>query len=163
MMLILCSCNNKDSQHRQQGMLLNKDTVTNMSTSPFVEVIERGVEEFIRYVAELELGTPLKEKVFALYFYNKDGDTYVMMFAAPYYMKEMIKGYTYIDGCTFVYYGEESVGDKYIDKNKLLPYHDTLPGFSDYDELPVGHYDSYGIEFQIVNSDSLLIVRKGML
>ena len=62
-----------------------------------------------------------------------------------------------------VYYGEENIGNKYVNKNMLLDYRDTLPGFLDYDKFPIGHYDSYGIEFQIVSSDSLLIVRKGML
>lgn len=160
--LALCSCINNNSHHQKQSTI-NTDTTANISTSPFVEGIDRRVGEFIQYIKELELGIPLTKEVFTLYFYNKDGNTYVTMFVLPYYMKEKIEAYTYVNDYTFAYYGEENIGDKYINKNMLLPYQDTLPGFLDYDKFPLGHYEPYGIEFQIINSDSLLMVRKGML
>ena len=158
-MILLFGCANKDKQSTLQSLPLSSDT----ATSPFTGEVRRGVDEFIQYVERLDLGTPLTKKVFTLYFYNKDGKTYVTMFVLPYYMKEKIKGYMYVNDYTFVYYGEESVGDKYVKKNMLLEYQDTLPGFLDYDKFPIGHYEPYGIEFQIVNPDSLLVVRKGML
>lgn len=158
-MIFLFGCANKDKQSTLQSLPLSSDT----ATSPFTGEVRRGVDEFIQYVESLDLGTPLTKKVFTLYFYNKDGKTYVTMFVVPYYMKEKIKGYMYVNDYTFVYYGEESIGDKYVKKNMLLEYQDTLPGFLDYDKFPIGHYEPYGIEFQIVNSDSLLVVRKGML
>ena len=139
------------------------DTIANTATSPFIGEIGRGVDKFIQYVEGMDLGIPLTKEAFTLYFYNKDGKTYVTMFVVPYYLKEKIKGYTYVNDYIFVYYGEENIGNKYVNKNMLLDYRDTLPGFLDYDKFPIGHYDSYGIEFQIVSSDSLLIVRKGML
>ncbi len=139
------------------------DTIVNTATSPFIGEIGRSVDKFIQYVEGMDLGIPLTKEAFTLYFYNKDGKTYVTMFVVPYYLKEKIKGYTYVNDYIFVYYGEENIGNKYVNKNMLLDYRDTLPGFLDYDKFPIGHYDSYGIEFQIVSSDSLLIVRKGML
>ena len=97
-MILLFGCANKDKQSTLQSLPLSSDT----ATSPFTGEVRRGVDEFIQYVESLDLGTPLTKKVFTLYFYNKDGKTYVTMFVVPYYMKEKIKGYMYVNDYTFV-------------------------------------------------------------
>ena len=94
---------------------------------------------------------------------RKEGKEYVAMQADLFYPKENIKGYTYIGEYAFVYYGEENIGNKYIDKSKLLSYHDSLPGFYSYDDQSATIYDPYGIVFQIRDSINFIVIRKGML
>ena len=53
--------------------------------------------------------------------------------------------------------------NQYINASKLISYHDTLPGFRAYDEVPIGIYEPFGTLFQIINPDSLILIQKGML
>src|SRR5699024_5099805 len=88
-----------------------------------------AIDTFRQYIQSLDNILPIEKKVLCCYFYSKEGKEYVAMQADLFYPKENIKGYTYIGEYAFVYYGEENIGNKYIDKSKLLSYHDSLPGF----------------------------------
>ena len=122
-----------------------------------------AIDTFRQYIQSLDNILPIEKKVLCCYFYSKEGKEYVAMQADLFYPKENIKGYTYIGEYAFVYYGEENIGNKYIDKSKLLSYHDSLPGFYSYDDQSATIYDPYGIVFQIRDSINFIVIRKGML
>lgn len=131
--------------------------------SIFNEPMRKAINEFIDYIKSLNFKTAPEERVYTFCFYSEKGKDYLMLSSEQYYIKELVKGYTYIGNFIFVYYGEEDTSKKYILTNKLTSYQDTLPGFHSYDDAPPGYYDPFGILFQILNPDSLILIRKGML
>lgn len=131
--------------------------------SIFSEPMKQAINEFVDYIKNLKYSSSIEKKVLAFYFYSEKGKDYFTMSAESYYHKEYVEGYTYIGKYIFVFYGDEDVGSKYIDTRKLIPYQDTLPGFRSFDDVPEGYYEPFGTIFRIINPDSLILIRKGML
>lgn len=129
----------------------------------FSEPMMSAIDTFRKYIQSLDNTLPVDKKVLCCYFYSKKGKEYVAMQADSYYSKESIKGYTYIGEYVFVYYGEGNIGNRYIDKSKLLSFRDTLPRINSYDDKPAAIYDPYGVIFQIRDSTDFIVIRKGML
>lgn len=163
--IIGCTNNRKAQQtDLDDNLLLYADTVKiNCCDSIFNEPMKQAISEFVDYIKNLKYSSPIEKKVLAFYFYSEKGKDYFSMSAEPYYHKEHVEGYTYIGKYIFVFYGNKDVGSKYIDTKKLIPYHDTLPGFRSFDDAPEGSYDPVGTIFRIINPDSLILIRKGML
>jgi hypothetical protein len=160
-----CTNNRKIQQTGLENNLISySDTMEqNDYHTIFNESMKRAINEFIIYIKDKKYTSSIEEKVLSFYFYSEAGKDYFLMIAEPYYERKLIKGYTYIGNYVFVYYGEEGIGNQYINASKLISYHDTLPGFRAYDEVPIGIYEPFGTLFQIINPDSLILIQKGML
>lgn len=148
----------------EHDLLSHTDTIEqNSYDSIFSKPIKLAINEYTNYIDSLNLRTPIEKRISILYFYSKSGKDYLLMSAEPYYTKKLIKGYIYIEKHMFVYYDKESIGDKYFNTSKLISYRDTLPGFRAYEDVPGSFCDAFGTIFQIINPDSLILIKKGML
>lgn len=160
-----CTNNRKARQTDLDDNLLSyADTIKNNGyDSIFNEPMKQAINEFVEYIKNLKFSSPIEKKILGFYFYSEKGKDYFLMSFEPYYHKAHVEGYTYIGNYIFVFYGDEDVGSKYIDTRKLISYHDTLPGFRSFDDVPEKHYEPFGTIFQIINPDSLILIKKGML
>lgn len=99
-----------------------------------------------------------------LIFTNSEENRYLIVYTQPFYDKRNVKGYMSWQNYTVVYYGgRDACADAFIDREKLMVFTDSIPGFTDITEYPLDYYDPYGIKFKIINIDSLKIIHKGML
>lgn len=160
-----CTNNRKAQQIDSNHDLLSKnDTIVqNINESIFNKSMKYAINEYLNYIDSLNFVTPIENTISVFYFYSESGNDYFLISNEPYYTKKLIKGYTYIGKNIFVYYGKENIGKKYINADNLTPYCDTLPGFRSYEDVPGSFCDAFGIIFQIINPDSIMLVKKGML
>lgn len=160
--LISYSCvNHRKSGNNEQ---IQSDTITMITDkpSPFSPMIEEAIGELIKYTENRER-TSESKLVYGLMFYKENNNEFIGTFTEPFYVKNQIIGYTYFKDQIITYNGDTIIGSKYIDINKLELFNDTLPGFLDYDDMPPAIYEPFGILFQIISPDSLLMIHKGML
>lgn len=167
LIVIIIGCtNNRNAQQTDldDNLMSDADTIKNNGyDSIFNEPMKQAINEFVEYIKKSKYASPIEKKVLGFYFYSEKGKDYFLMSSESYYHKVRVEGYTYIGNYIFVFYGDDDIGSKYIDTRKLIPYHDTLPGFRSFDDVPEKHYEPYGAIFRIINPDSLILIRKGML
>ena len=160
LMLYGCVHQGKSGKNEQ----FQSDTIVKAieKSSPFAPIVEKGIEELIQY-SEKEVWGPDSTIVYGLVFYKEENKEFLGMSTFPFYMKDRIIGYTYYNGHMIVYDGDTIIGGKYVDLDKLEIFNGTLPGCIDYHDKPRGIYEIYGILYQIISPDSLLMVHKGMI
>lgn len=155
--LLFYSCINRS------GKSIESSTLEEYS-SAFAPSVVEAVKESVEYLSSIGTGMAKDSDIIVLLFdEDKKNDHYLIVYKEPFFIKEYVKGYSYIEGYTIVYYGNDIKYDNLIDDSKLIPFNGSISGFVDYDDFPKGHYDPDGIKYKIINSDSLVVVYKGML
>lgn len=160
--LLLYSCANRGGTTIDKQASVSTDSVESIvdEASPFTPIVEKAIEELIDYIENEEIWEV--DLVYSIVFFKERNNVFIGTGADPFYLKDDIIGYTYFNDRMVVYYGDTIIGNSYIDVEKLKLYNDTLPGFLDYDDMPEAIYEPFGILYQIISSDSLLMIRKGM-
>ena len=160
--LVFCSCVNHNNK-----VNTNVDIVSVENSLALSHTLQKAIKECVNYLSEIGVKMGKDEKLLIIFFTKeKNDDYYLYTLAQPTYSKEFVKGYTYLDGYTVVLYGdtENNIWNQgLLDLDKFINYSDTIPCFMDFNVFPDGHYDPYGIKYKIINSDSLLVVYKGMI
>ncbi|WP_418423907.1 hypothetical protein [Alistipes sp.] len=144
--------------------IADKISATKDSISAFSPVIDKAIRECLDYVAEIGIDTVSSKTLINLIFTNSEENRYLIVYMQPFYDKRNVKGYMNWQNYTVAYYGgRNACADAFIDREKLMVFTDSIPGFTDITEYPLDYYDPYGIKFKIINNDSLKIIHKGML
>jgi len=159
--LVLFNCRNHNSNTTDN----NVDIVTADSSCALNHVMHKAIKDCIDYY-NLEISTEAeKEEKPLLMFYfgeEKNGDCYLYVIAYSAYLKDFIKGYTYVDGYTVALHANDAIcGRDLLDLDRFISYTDTVSGYRDQSYLE-GFHEPFGIKYKVINPDSLLFVYKGM-
>jgi len=159
---MLYGCGNHGNSRKNEQVRYDTITKTIPKHSAFVPAIEKGISEVVQYI-ESKRNRSKEKLAYSLTFFRIKKNEFMGVFAMPFYVKNEMVGYTYYNERMVVYYGDTIVGNKYVDMSRLELFRDTVPGLINYDSGIVGIYDPYGISYQIITPDSLLMVHKGMM
>lgn len=145
--------------------------------SPFSPEWEGKIREFIQYTDSVFEGKT-ERLLYAFQAIKKDSLRFISLRTDYYYNPdfELIGGYYYLDSNLVIFengdgplvkkiYGssfkrEFFIPTSLVDTTKLIPFQDTIPGYQD-GRKGLGEYEFLVRRYQVLENDSLVLVRSG--
>ncbi len=154
----LFACGGRQSNDSQTDELNNVDTV-NLALSP---MIQRVIEDFDDYLVR-EIGDENTDGVlYDISMYKSENGSLLVINEDYYYNEDRITGYTYWKNYTIAYYEFcPECNLEFIDKSRLIPFVDSIPGFQSYALSDTSLDGVHSQTYLIHGPDSLELIYAG--